>query len=726
MNIKWRNIGVTTLLVAPAVAGFAGFANAQEIEEIVVQVQRKETALWSTPASLEVLDEQDIRELQPNSLGDLVRYQPAISIDQSNDRRGNGTFVIRGLSGNRVVMLIDGARLPDGFGSAGVSNGRNSFEPYSMNDIQFLKGPSSALYGSDALAGVVLLNTISPRRMLGGDDGPRFELSGGYDQVNDGFRQTFSGAGAALGGAWLLQVSTRQFSETDVWGEPENFPFDGNQENAMLKWESDGNVDNEYGFLADFWRREVDASFASELDPAGPVSDHYEQDNSYRWRLGFYQNLSNVMGLDRLDWQVDLQRGRFDEFEVEEGLNRRGDMVHDIEEVDVDQDQVSASVLIGEDFGSHELLAGVDYVQKSAQRVNFYRDFYPATGVIDTARNGVVYPLKGYPSSDTDLLGIFIQDEFGLLEDRLRFTLGLRYDYFKNDPKPDDYYYRSNPTGQAVAAFSSDSVSPSIGATWEANENLILFANYVSGFRTPPVSEQYINTFIQSRGFPHEVLANPDLKSETSSGFELGLRLRGEMGRLEISTYNTDYEDFIESTRSGTRPNPIPGWRPVTQIRYLNLSDVEVTGTELDAELFLHNWLDTEDEWLLSLGWGDIQGENRSSDEPLTSVGPRQAVLGLGYRAANADFGADLRALIVDEFTDVQPGRFAVPEYTRVDASVFYNVSDSFSVNLRIDNLLDEQYWHQFVAGSRITNDPGGAAAPGRNFSVSARYRFGI
>ena len=724
MKTKRRKTEVIALLVAASAV--VEFANAQQMEEIVVTVQRKETSLWSTPASLVVLDEQDIQELQPNSLADLVRYQTAISIDQSSDRRGNGTFVIRGLSGNRVVMLIDGTRLPDGFGSAGVSNGRNSFEPYSMNNIQFLKGPSSALYGSDALAGVVLLNTISPWQMLGGGDDSVFELSGGFDQVNDGFRQTLSGAGTALGGAYLLQVSTRQFSETDIYGDHENYPFDGDQENVLLQWENDGASDNEYGFLADFWRRSVDVSYNSALSPGTSVTDHYEEDESYRWRIGFYQNLTDVMGLDRLDWQVDLQQGRIDEDEFEASMTRGGENVIDIEEVDIDQDLISASLLLGEEFSNHELLAGFDFVRKSAERLNYYRDFYPDTGVVDPARNGVVYPLRSYPSSDTDLLGVFVQDEIGLVEDRLRITLGLRYDYFRNDPQPDELYFNSNPTGISVDAFSSDSVSPSVGLTWEANENVILFGNFVSGFRAPPVSSQYINTFIQSRGFPHEVLANPNLKSETSSGFEVGLRLRGEMGRFEFSTYRTDYEDFIESTRSGVRPNPIPGWRPVTQIRYLNLSEVEVSGAELDAELFLHNWLDTEGEWLLSLSWGDIEGENRSSDEPLTSVGPRQAVLGLGYRAAGADFGANLRALIVDEFTDVQAGRFAVPEYTRIDASVFYNFSDSFSINVRVDNLLDEQYWRQFVAGSRIGNDPGSAAAPGRNFSVSARYRFGM
>ena len=344
MSIKPHLFQLFPLLVLTGAT--AVDTGAQEIEEIIVEVQRRETSVWTTPASLEVLDHQEILNLQPNSLADLVRYQPSISFDQSNDRRGNGTFVIRGLSGNRVVMLLDGTRLPDGFGSAGVTNGRNSFEPYSMNNIQFLKGPSSALYGSDALAGVVLLRTVSPTQLLEGGDNPVFELSVGYDQVNDGFRQTISNAGQALGGAYLLQFSARQFSESEIFGEEENFPMEGNQENFLLKWENGDQADHQTGVLMDVWRRQVDASFSADLDPAGSILDNYTEDESYRWRFGLYRNMTGVMGLDRLDLQVDLQGAGVDEDEFARQM-RRGQEILDIEEVDIDQDLVSASVLAG-------------------------------------------------------------------------------------------------------------------------------------------------------------------------------------------------------------------------------------------------------------------------------------------------------------------------------------------------------------------------------------------
>lgn len=698
----------------------------QDIEEILVTVQRKETTAWDTPASLELLDEEDIAILQPNSLADLVRYQPEISFEQSNDRRGNGSFVIRGLSGNRVIMLIDGARLPDGFGSGGVTNGRNSFEPYSLGSIQFLKGPSSALYGSDALAGVVLLNTVSPGQLLQGGSGSFLELGGGYDDVNEGYRQTLTFASKAFGGDFFVQAATRQTSESDIQGSSENFPMDADQQNILLKWENNSQVNNRYGFLADFWRRDVDANFNTGLSPDSPVFDSRTEDNSSRWRFGFFQTLTDFAGLDRLDWQVDLQQASVAEDEFQISLES-GATIQDLEEVDIDQDLISFSVLLGEQLGNHDLLAGVDYVRKFSERINFYRDINLETGEVDPVRNGVTYPVRSYPESDTDLIGVFLQDEVSFLDDRLKLTLGLRYDYFNNDPSPDQLYFNSNPTGINVDGESSDKFSPSAGLAYEISDNALLFANYTSGFRSPPVSSQYINTFIQSRGFPHEILANPNLKSESSDGIEAGLRLRGELGNVEIAAYRTDYEDFIESTRAGTRPNPVPGFRPITQLQYRNLSEVEISGVELDGELSLHTLFNTESQWWLTLNYADLDGDNKLSDEPLTSVGPAQAVVGIRYQAPNGNFGAQFNARLVDEFDDVAPGTFVIPDYTRLDISAYYDISDRFSINVRIDNLQDEQYWFQHVAGSSLTSATAAdAAAPGRTFSVSARYRFEI
>lgn len=718
-------------LIASMIAATAATENvqaqqAQEVEEILVTVQRRETSLWDTPASLEVLNEEDIARLQPNSLADLVRYQPEISFDQSSDRRGNGSFVIRGLSGNRVIMLIDGARLPDGFGSGGVSNGRNSFEPYSMGNIQFMKGPSSSLYGSDALAGVVLLNTVSPEQMLRGEEGPVFELSGGYDDVNDGFRQTVTVASKVFGGDFFVQAATRQTSESDIQGSAENSPFDADQENILLKWENNNLADNQYGFLADFWRRDVDADFNSGLAPGSAIFDSRTEDSSSRWRLGFFQTLTNFAGIDRIDWQVDLQQASVAEDELQTRLEGAENIL-DIEEVDIDQDLISASVLLGEQIGNHDLVGGIDLVRKFSERVNFYRDINLGTGEVDASRNGVDYPLRSFPESDTDLIGIFLQDEISLMDGRLALTLGARYDYYSNDPSPDQLYFNSNPTGQAVGEFTNERFSPSAGLTYEVSDNVLLFANYTSGFRTPPVSEQYINTFIQSRGFPHEILANPDLTSETSDGIEGGIRLRNELGSLELTAYQTDYDDFIESTRAGTRPNPAPGFRPITQIQYRNLSKVEISGVEIDGELALHNIFDTGNQWWLTLNYADLDGDNKLSDEPLTSVGPTQTVLGLRFQAANSNFGAQLNARFVDEFDNVASGTYAIPDYTRLDLSAYYDFSEDISLNLRIDNLQDEQYWNQFVAGSRLTSATAAeAAAPGRTFSISARYRFGL
>ncbi|MCY4265169.1 MAG: TonB-dependent receptor [Gammaproteobacteria bacterium] len=698
------------------------------VEEIVVTVQRRETIEWNTPVSLEVIDEEDIARLQPNSLADLVRYHPEISWNQFDDRRGGGSFIIRGLGGNRAIMLMDGARLPDGFGTAGIISGRNSFEPFSMGNLQFLKGPASALYGSDGLAGVVLLNTLSPSGLLQGAEGPVFDIGGGYDSVNDGFRQTLTAAAPAFGGDFLVQVATRQTKETDVQGNGSNFPLDADQRNLLLKWENNNLDNNSFGFLADFWRRDAESDFSADIPAGSPIFDSRADDSAWRWRLGYHHTLTDFAGIDRINWQIDLQQAQV----LQDSVDTRresGATIQDLEEVDINQDVLSASLLLGEQLGNHELLAGIDVVRKSFDRLSYYRDINLETGEIDSFRNFQQYPLRPYPVSDTDLFGIFIQDEMFFLDDRLGLTLGLRYDYFSNDPSPDQYYYNSNPAGIEATKITDDNISPSIGVTYEISNSVLVFGNYTSGFRTPPISQQYINFFSQSRGFPHEGLANPDLASERSDGVEMGLRLRGELGNLEVSAYQTLYEDFLESIVFGRRPNPVPGFPPVARIQYRNLSEVEISGIEMDGELNLSRFLNTDSDWWLTFNYANIEGENNLSDEPITSVSPSQAIFGLRYQAASNNYGGQLNVSLVDEYTqeNVGPGRFAPTDYTRIDISAWYDFSYQFSLNFRIDNLLDEQYWNQHVAGSRLSRiNADDAAAPGRNFSVSARYQFGM
>ncbi|RYE44963.1 MAG: TonB-dependent receptor, partial [Hyphomicrobiales bacterium] len=119
-----------------------------------------------------------------------------------------------------------------------------------------------------------------------------------------------------------------------------------------------------------------------------------------------------------------------------------------------------------------------------------------------------------------------------------------RVDYYKLDPTMDNIFAEDNP-GVAVEGLTETSVSPKLGGIWRFNDQWSLFGNYAHGFRSPPYGD--VNVGFTNLVGGYTVIANPDLKPETSDGFELGLRFANEAVYAGLTGYYNDYKDFIES-----------------------------------------------------------------------------------------------------------------------------------------------------------------------------------
>src|SRR5262252_4486891 len=119
--------------------------------------------LDETPATVTVISRERIEREVARDIRDALRYEPGVSVVNNPTRFGLGNVNIRGLDGNRVQMMQDGIRMPDGFAIGSFSNAsRNPFDLGLLSRIEILRGPGSALYGSDALAGVLSMTTLDP------------------------------------------------------------------------------------------------------------------------------------------------------------------------------------------------------------------------------------------------------------------------------------------------------------------------------------------------------------------------------------------------------------------------------------------------------------------------------------------------------------------------------------------------------------------------------------
>jgi hemoglobin/transferrin/lactoferrin receptor protein len=134
--------------------------------EITVIGTRTRRALKDSPSTVSVQDRQDLDRNFVRNLGDTVRYEPGVSVDNRPARAGNGSINIRGIEGNRVLMLVDGIRLPDILGMTNTN--RNLVDFDCLKRVEILRGSASSLYGSDALGGVVAYTTKDPEDYLQG------------------------------------------------------------------------------------------------------------------------------------------------------------------------------------------------------------------------------------------------------------------------------------------------------------------------------------------------------------------------------------------------------------------------------------------------------------------------------------------------------------------------------------------------------------------------------
>ncbi len=134
-------------------------------EEITVAGTRTPRPVRLSPAGISVIDEQEIDRFLMQDLRDLFKYEPNVSVG-NNRRYGLQDVTIRGIGGNRVLLQVDGIRLPGQFQFGTPSIGRDYVDLDALQRVEVIRGPASALYGSDALGGVVTFKTLDPAEVL--------------------------------------------------------------------------------------------------------------------------------------------------------------------------------------------------------------------------------------------------------------------------------------------------------------------------------------------------------------------------------------------------------------------------------------------------------------------------------------------------------------------------------------------------------------------------------
>ena len=262
----------------------------------------------------------------------------------------------------------------------------------------------------------------------------------------------------------------------------------------------------------------------------------------------------------------------------------------------------------------------------------------------------------------------------------------LRADRYDLDAKRDPMYEADYPFAE-IASISDSEVSPKLGLVWRPRDSVDLYLQYSHGFRAPPYEDANIG--LELPVFNVRAIPNPDLRSETSDGVDLGVRWRGERGSLHLSLFRTDYNDFIESkVRLG--PDPDTG-RILFQSQ--NVQEAVIEGVEAGWSVEVDRM---PGEFSLDGSFYWARGENRDNGQPLNSVGPAQAVIGIDWATTDGNWHTRLRATFTDGWSDLDESGgelFKPPGHAVFDLYVTRDLGDRVRLRGGVTNLADKTYW---------------------------------
>lgn len=735
-----------TLMLGTAVAVLPSAAWAQvqiaaadtNEQAITVTATRTPTSVDDVPATVTVIDEQRIADELATDIRDLVRFEPGVSVPRSparfgaalgaTGRDGNSGFTIRGIGGNRVLIQVDGIRVPDGFGFGAQLTGRGDYVDLGIvRSVEILRGPASALYGSDGLAGAVSFQTSDPGDLLTGGASVTGMVRGGYASDSDEFSET--ALVAARSGAWsgLISYTRRDGHELENQGENEAEnatrtapnPQDTRSNAVLGKIVFTPNENHRVRLTAEYADSFVFTDVLSGR--SATVLDLYGRDTTERKRVSLDWRYEGDGAIDfaqiALYWQ-DSDNRQFTFEDRQPAVDRTRINTFDNRIVG---GSAEARSTFATGTVQHTLVFGGDL---SVTRQEGLRD-----GTIPPA--GEVFPTRAFPVTDFTLAGAFVGDEIAFADGAFTLHPALRFDHYDLDASDD-------PLLPSFTGADQDGsrVTPRIGAVWRFAEHFSLYGNYAMGFKAPAPSQ--VNQFFENLTSPfsaYRTLPNPDLRPETSETFEAGLRYRDDIVSASVTGFVGRYDDFISQEQiagTGTLADPI-------LFQFVNLDRVDIEGIEARAGVELPNGLNGD----LAISWttGDIIDPDGTSG-PLASIDPLRIVGGVGWRDPGGRFGAQLYATYTarKDF-DEQPASCPLlvannsasprncyrPDSSLVlDVTAFWRISDNFTLRGGIFNLTDESYawWSDVGIISAASAVRDAFTRPGRNWRVSLTARF--
>jgi outer membrane receptor for ferrienterochelin and colicins len=596
-------------------------------EELVITGSRVKEKLLDTTVTTELINQREILDSGAANLTELLEEQPGVELERLT--RGTGVRLM-GLDPEHVLILVDGDRVTGRVGG-GVDPTRFLLD--SVEQVEIVKGAGSAIYGSEAIGGVINIITRRPQKPL------ELAVSGTYGMFN-----TVDASGTA--GGRLGPVSTLfsgGFHRSDGFTlkkeEGENLQttgprFDGwdvsnttildLSDDATLRVRGDYSAlkqqaEDQFGLTRTSRREQIQSTYSALLSPEIRFGDD-----------GFFKS---ALSFSHFDFDIEQETG-----------STRDKLFQTIGQLTV---QVDDEVL-----ENHMVSVGLEGILERQGGTHTTED----EGTSDFFEGG---------TKDRQRAAIFVQDDW--------------------TPIDDDFLISVVPSIRVDIDSQFGSVAtPRFAIRYDPLEEIALRMSYGLGFRAPTFEELYLD-FINP-GSNYLVLGNEGLKPERSQAFNLTGTVRPwEWISATGTFYYINLDNLIDTQNVGRSEEGL------TEFQYLNVESARSTGVEGTVEFFPIKQL------AMSFGYVFNATRDRATDRPLDGRARHKGTVRISFRSDEWGLYAMLRSQIYgtriffrdedgDGITDRNPRR----PYATIDFRVEKTLFDWFGLFAGFENLLDE------------------------------------
>lgn len=667
---------------------FVGVAGAATLDEIVVTGSRVEESVFEEPQAASVVRRREIVENIYRTTPEALAHTPGVTVQKT--AHGQGSPFIRGLTGEQVLILVDGVRLNNSTFRYGPNQYLSTIDPAVIDHIEVVRGPSSALYGSDAMGGVINVVTRK-RRDFSQEQDTDAEVNLIYGSADKEKTGRIAVEGNIVDYGYLANADYRDFDNLEGGGDIGEQLYTGYEEyhaNLALSYrlDNDDRVDLTFQETKQINVPRTDKFINSQESQIFDPQEHTAM------ALHWDTRLSSALA-QRIKGSVSFQRQK-------EVLYRQAFSSTTLRHLEDVTDTVGFNLQADKALAERHLLSyGLEY----------YADQVNSTRVDTTAGVSTAKPGSFPDDSKYYMAGVYLQDEY-LLGDRSEVTLGIRYS---------DDRVKTNLTGFGTLDQSYSDVTGSIRWSGLIAAETRLFAGISQGFRAPNLNDIAV---LQSTNQGTDV-PSPDLESEKSINYELGMKVNKPRWQGTAVVFWSDYKGLIER-RPGTyqglsfiddNNNGIQDAGEDNVSQKFNIGKANIWGTELDGSFVL------TPEWTSygNLAWA--RGENKTDNEPVSKIPPLRALIGARWQPEGRKYWLEPFVELVAKQDRLSSGDVSdpripdggTPGYGTLNLHSGWDDGDQ-SLNVAFNNINDKAYK---VHGS-------GVYGPGREIKLSYTRRF--